>query len=70
MIELYRMETVEDKTNEGFVHVKLFVSGRDGGWDNSLKDYCHFSGICSPERADAILAALNASAPARLEAAE
>lgn len=71
MSDLYRMETMPDSTNEGLIHVKLLIDGRANGWDDGLEDYCKFTGICSPERADAILAALNATAvPARLEAAE
>lgn len=71
MVDRYRIETVADKTNDGFVHVKIFVEGRDGGWDEALNDYCLFTGICSPERADEMLTALNAApAMARLEAAE
>ena len=70
MTDRYRMQ-VSKVSDDEFLHVEIFVEGRSGGWDADLKDYCAFRGSCTAERADAILAALNATAaPARLEAAE
>jgi hypothetical protein len=67
----YRMEVTKQDDDPSVVRVKLFVADREGGWDHELSDYCLFTGICSPERAEAILAALNTTAvPAHLEAAE
>lgn len=52
------------------IHARFSVAG----WKHSLSENCteyfDLTGICTPARAKAILAALNADALARLEAAE
>lgn len=69
-MDRYSLTTYPCKDDPTHVHARFVVDGWECCLDAKCSEYFELGGICTQARADAILAVLNAAAPARLEAAE